>query len=60
MTLNSNDDLAMETLENKITLEAIDNLIINALKEIRNSKKKHPGENSFFEYLNKTLENLDE
>ena len=49
----------METLENQITLETLDHLIINAIKEIRYSKKKRPDENSIFEYLNKTLENPD-
>ena len=49
----------METLENQITLETLDHLIINAIKEIRYSKKKRPDENSIFEYLNKTLENSE-
>ena len=49
----------METLENQITLETLDHLIINAIKEIRYSKKKRPDENSIFEYLNKTLKNPD-
>ena len=49
----------METVENQITLETLDHLIINAIKEIRYSKKKRPDENSIFEYLNKTLENPD-
>ena len=53
------DDITMETLENQITLETLDHLIINAIKEIRYSKKKRPEENSSFEYLNKTLENPD-
>ena len=47
------DDITMETLENQITLETLDHLIINAIKEIRYSKKKRPDENSIFEYLNK-------
>ena len=49
----------METLENQITLETLDHLIINAIKEIRYSKKKRPDENSISEYFNKTLENPD-
>ena len=49
----------METLENQITLETLDHLIINAIKEIRYSKKKRPDENSIFEYPNKTLQNPD-
>ena len=49
----------METLENQITLETLDHLIINAIKEIRYSKKKRPDENSIFEYLKKTLENSE-
>ena len=53
------DDITTETLENQITLETRDHLIINAIKEIRYSKKKRPEENSSFEYLNKTLENPD-
>ena len=53
MTQNPNDDITMETLENQITLETLDHLIINAVKEIRYSKKKRPDENSIFEYLNK-------
>ena len=59
MTQNPNDNITMETLENQITLETLDHLIINAIKEIRYSKKKRPDENSIFEYLNKTLENPD-
>ena len=59
MTQNPNDDITMEKLENQITLETLDHLIINAIKEIRYSKKKRPDENSIFEYLNKTLENPD-
>ena len=46
----------METLENQMTLETLDHLIVNAVKEIRYSKKKRPDENSIFEYLNKTSE----
>ena len=59
MTQNPNDDITMEKLENQITLETLDHLIINAIKEIRYSKKKRPDENSIFEYLNKTLENSE-
>ena len=59
MTQNPNDDITMEKLENQITLETLDHLIISAIKEIRYSKKKRPDENSIFEYLNKTLENPD-
>ena len=47
----------METLENQITLEILDHLIINAIKDKRYSKNKCPDENSILEYLNKTLEN---
>ena len=59
MVQNPNDDTTMETLENQITLEALDHLIINAIKEICCSKKKRSDENSIFEYLNKALENPD-
>ena len=59
MTQNSNDDITMETLENQITVETLDHLIMNAIKEIRYSKKKRPDETSIFEYLNKTLENSE-
>ena len=58
MTQNPNDDITMETLENQITLEILDHLIINAIKEICYSKEKRPDEN-IFEYLNKTLQNPD-
>ena len=47
----------METLENQITLEILDHLIINAINEMRYIKKKCPDETSIFEYLNKILEN---
>ena len=57
MVQNPNDDITMETLQNQITLEALDHLIINAIKEICCSKKKRPNENPIFEYLNKALEN---
>ena len=53
MTQIANDDITMETLENQITLETLDHLIINATKEIDYSKKKRPDENSIFEYLTK-------
>ena len=59
MMQNPNDDITIETLENQPTLETLEHLIINANKEIRDSKKKRPDENSIFEYLNKTLENPD-
>ena len=59
MTQNPNDDITMETIENLITLETLDHLIIIYIKEIRYSKKKSPDENSIFEYLNKTFENPD-
>ena len=36
---NSNDDTTMETLEIQITLETLDHLIINPIKEIGYSKK---------------------
>ena len=42
MTPNSNNDGIMETLENQIILETLDHLIINAITEIRYSKKKRP------------------
>ena len=47
----------METLENQITVETLNHLIINAIKEIGYSKKRHPDETSIFEYLNKTFPN---
>ena len=56
MRQNSNDNITMETLEKQIALETLDPSIINAIKEIRYSKKKRLDENSIFEYL-KTLEN---
>ena len=59
MMQNPNDDITIETLENQPTLETLEHLIIDAIKEIRDSKKKRPDENSIFEYLNKTLENPD-
>ena len=33
MTQNPNDDITMETLENQITLETLDHLILNDIKE---------------------------
>ena len=57
MTQNPNDDITMETLENQITLEALDYLIINTTvrynkiqyNKMRYSKKKRPDANSIFE-----------
>ena len=49
MRQNPNDDKTMEKLENQITLETLDHLIINAIKEICYCKKKSPDENSIFE-----------
>ena len=57
MTQNPNDDITMETLENQITIETLDHLIINATvrynkmqyNKISYSKKKRPDENSIFE-----------
>ena len=43
----------METLENQITAETLDHLIINAIKEIRYSKKKCPDGNSSLSTLTK-------
>ena len=57
MTQNPNDDMTMEPLENQITLEIQDHLMINAIKEIRYSKRKRQDENSIFEYLKKAFEN---
>ena len=59
MMQNSNDDITINTLENQITLETLDHSIINAIKEIRYSKKQRLDENSIFEYCNKTLENSE-
>ena len=47
----------MTTMENQITLETLDHLIINAIKELRYSKKKRPEQNSIFEYLSKIQKN---
>ena len=52
MTLNSNDDITIETLENQINLKTPEHFIINTMKEIRYSKNKRLDENSIFEYLN--------
>ena len=52
MTLNSNDDITIETLENQINLKTPEHFIINAMKEIRYSKNKQLDENFIFEYLN--------
>ena len=57
MTQNPNDDITMETLENQITLETLDYLIINTTvrynkiqyNKMRYIKKKRPDENSIFE-----------
>ena len=59
MTQNPNDDITIETLENQITLDTLEYLIIIAIKKLRYSKKKRPDENCIFEYLSKTLENLE-
>ena len=59
MMQNSNDEITINTLENQITLETLDHSIINAIKEIRYSKKQRLDENSIFEYRNKTLENSE-
>ena len=52
MTLNSNDDITIETLENLINLKTLYHFIINAMKEIPYSKNKRLDENLIFEYLN--------
>ena len=49
MMQNSNDDITMEILENQIAVETLDHSVINAIQEIRYSKKKHPDETSIFE-----------
>ena len=51
MAQNPNDDITIETLENQIAIEALDQLIINAIKEICCSKKKRPDENPFLSTL---------
>ena len=60
MTQNPNDDIAIETLENQITLETLDHLIINAIKEICYSEKNAQMRTPFLSTLiNKSLENPD-
>ena len=47
--MQNSNDITMETIDHQTTLETLDNLIINAIKEICYSKKKCPDENSIFE-----------
>ena len=49
--------ITMETLEETITID-LDNLILNAIKSIRNSKKR-PDFSSIYDYLSKSLSNSD-
>ena len=53
MTQNPNDDIAIETLENQITLETLDHLIVNAIKEICYSKKNTQMKTPFLSTLTK-------
>ena len=60
MTQNPNEDIAIETLENQITLETLDHLIINAIKEICYSEKNAQMRTPCLSTLiNKSLENPD-
>ena len=53
MTQNPNDDITMETPENQLTLETLDHLIINIIKEIRYSKKNIQMKTPFLSTLTK-------
>ena len=50
--------IAMETLEEAITNDALDDLSLNAIKSIRNNKKR-PDCYSIYDYLSKSLSNSD-
>ena len=50
--------IAMETLEEAITNDALDDLLLNAIKSIRNNKKR-PDCYSIYDYLSKSLSNSD-
>ena len=48
----------METLQETITNNDLDDLILNAIKSIRNNKKR-PDCSSIYNYLSKSLSNSD-
>ena len=50
--------ITMETLEETITNNDLDDLILNAIKSVRN-KKKRPDCSSIYDYLSKSLSNSD-
>ena len=50
--------ITMETLEETITNNDLDDLILNAIKSIRNNKKR-PDCSSIYNYLSKSLSNSD-
>ena len=50
--------VTMETLEETITNNDFDDLILNAIKSIRNNKKR-PDCSSIYDYLSKSLSNSD-
>ena len=53
MTQNPNDDITMETLENQITLETLDHLIINAIKKFVTVRKNALMKTPFLSTLTK-------
>ena len=50
--------IAMETLEEAITNDALDDLLLNAIKSLRNDKKR-PDCYSIYDFLSKSLSNSD-
>ena len=50
------NDITMETIENKISNDELDNLVLNTIATIRKNKKR-PDSSSIFDYLSKSLSN---
>ena len=52
----STNDVSLDTIENKLSNDELDNLTLNAIAAIRKNKKR-PDISSVYDYLNKTLSN---
>ena len=50
------NDITMETIENKISNDELDNLVLNTIAAIRKNKKR-PDSSSIFDYLSKSSSN---
>ena len=58
MVVSNINNITIETIDEKIANEHLDNLILNAIKSIRNIKKR-PDCSTIYDYLIKLLSNSE-